>query len=112
MSAGQHDIIIEQGATFAFDIQVNDTDLTGYSARMKGRGNHPSATTVFSLSVGNGITISHQGNHSHLQIAMSASVTAAMAAPQCGVYDVEYENGGEVVRILEGSFYVTPEASR
>lgn len=112
MSAAQLDIVIEQGATYSIDIQVNDIDLTGYTARMKGRPSHPAATTTFSLTNGNGLTISHQGNHSHILVTMSATTTAALAAPQMGVYDIEYETGGVVTRVVEGSFFVTPEATR
>lgn len=110
--AAQYDIIIEQGATFTFDLQVNDIDLTAYSVRMKGRRSHSSTSTVFSLTESSGLTISHQGNHSHIQPLIAASVTATYEAPMNGVYDIEYESGGVVVRVLEGTFYVTPEATR
>lgn len=111
--AARYDITIEQGATFTFDVQVNDSDLTGYAARMQGRNTHAASTTVFSLATGgSGLVITHQGNHSHITVTMSASATAALTAPQSGVYDLEYESGGVVTRILEGSFYITPEVSR
>lgn len=111
--AARYDITIEQGATFTFDVQVNDTDITGYSARMQGRANHAATSTVFSLTTGGGgLVISHQGNHSHITVTISAATTASYTAPQSGVYDLEYESGGVVTRILEGSFYITPEVTR
>jgi len=114
--AGRYDITIEQGATFVFDVQVNNTNLaTGYTARMQGRTSHPATSTVFNLTTANGgIALTHQGNHSHITITMSAATTAAISAPMAGVYDIEYEqtSGTVVTRILEGSFYVTPEVTR
>lgn len=110
--AARYDIIIEQGATFTFDLQVNDTNITGYAVRMQGRSSHAATGTVFSLTGGAGLTISHQGNHSHILVTMSATSTAALAAPQMGVYDIEYESAGVVTRVLEGTFHVTPEATR
>lgn len=110
--AARYDITIEQGATFTFDVRVNDTDLTGYSAAMQLRANHAATSTVLSLTSGSGITISHQGNHSHLTIVVSAATTANLIAPQYGVYDLEYSSGGVVTRILEGTYYVTPEVTR
>ena len=110
--AARYDITIEQGATFTFDLQVNDTDLTGFTVRMQGRTSHAATTTVFSLTNASGITVSHQGNHSHIVPLISATATAAFTAPLAGVYDIEYESGGVVTRILEGSFYITPEVTR
>ncbi|MEY4093945.1 MAG: hypothetical protein RLZZ53_1144 [Acidobacteriota bacterium] len=110
--AARYDITIEQGATFTFDLQVNDTDLTGFTVRMQGRTSHAATSTVFSLTNASGITVSHQGNHSHIVPLISATATAAFTAPLAGVYDIEYESGGVVTRILEGSFYITPEVTR
>lgn len=112
--AANYDLTIEQGATLAFDLQVSDTDLTGFSARMQGRPNHPSSTVVFDWTTANGrLAISHQGNHSHIVLTVPATTTAAITAPQAGVYDLEYESpAGVVTRILQGSFYVTPEVTR
>lgn len=111
--AAHYDITIEQGATFVLDIQVNDIDLTGFVARMQGRANHSATSVVFEWTTANGaLAISHQGNHSHILITVSATATALLSAPQFGVYDMEYEYGGVVTRIIEGSFQVTPEVTR
>lgn len=110
--AARYDITIEQGATFTFDLQVNDTNLTGYTVRMQGRTSHAATSTVFSLTNASGITVTHSGNHSHIVPLISAATTAGFTAPLAGVYDIEYETGGVVTRILEGSFYITPEVTR
>jgi hypothetical protein len=114
--AGHYDINISQGATFTFDVQVNHTNLaTGYTARMKGRSHHANASAIFDWTTANGkIALTHQGSHSHITITVSAADTAALTAPMSGVYDIEYEqtSGTVVTRILEGSFYITPEVTR
>lgn len=114
--AARYDITIEQGATFTFNLQVQSINLTsGYTVRMQGRTSHAATATVFSLtSGGGGITLSHGGGHSHIVPLIAATVTAAFTAPLAGVYDIEYQETatGIVTRILEGTFYVTPEVTR
>jgi hypothetical protein len=110
--AARYDITIEQGATFTFDLQVNSIDLTSYTVRMQGRTSHAATTTVFSLTNASGITVTHTGGHSHIVPLISAATTAGFTAPLAGVYDIEYESAGVVTRILEGSFYITPEVTR
>lgn len=110
--AARYDITIEQGATFTFDLQVNSIDLTAYTVRMQGRTSHAATTTVFSLTNASGISVTHSGGHSHIIPLISAATTAGLTAPLAGVYDIEYESGGVVTRILEGSFYITPEVTR
>jgi len=114
--AARYDITIEQGATFTFDLEVQGINLTtGYTVRMQGRTSHAATTTVFSLTNASGITLTHSGSgHSHIIPAISATATAAISAPMAGVYDIEYQetSTGIVTRILEGTFYVTPEVTR
>jgi len=114
--AARYDITIEQGATFTFDLEVQGINLTtGYTVRMQGRTSHAATTTVFSLTNASGITLTHSGqSHSHIIPVISATATAAISAPMAGVYDIEYQetSTGIVTRILEGTFYVTPEVTR
>lgn len=113
--ASGYDIIIQQGATFTMGVQVNGVDLTtGYAVRMKGRASHAATAVTFSLTNGSGITLSVSGGNSTITPLIAASATANYTAPMAGVYDIEYENNstGVVTRILEGSFYVTPEVTR
>jgi len=111
--AARYDITIEQGATFTFDLEVQNINLTTYTVRMQGRTSHAAATTVFSLTNASGITVTHSGSgHSHIVPLISAATTAGFTAPLAGVYDIEYESAGVVTRILEGSFYITPEVTR
>lgn len=114
--AARYDITIEQGATFTFDLEVQNINLTtGYTVRMQGRTSHAATATVFSLTNASGITLTHSGSgHSHIIPVISATATAAISAPMAGVYDIEYQetSTGIVTRILEGTFYVTPEVTR
>jgi hypothetical protein len=110
--AANYDITIEQGATFTFSVTVTALNLTGYSARMQGRTTHASADKVINLTSGSGITIT-PATDSVILITMSAAVTAAIAAPSYGVYDLEIESGsGVVTRLLQGTYQVTPEVTR
>jgi len=110
--AANYDITIEQGATFTFTVTVTALNLTGYSARMQGRTTHASADKVINLTSGSGITIT-PATDSVIMITISAAITAAMAAPSYGVYDLEIESVSSVVtRLLQGTYQVTPEVTR
>jgi hypothetical protein len=111
--AANYDITIEQGATFAFSITVTGVNLSGYAAAMQGRTTHSATTTAFALTStpAAGLTIT-PGTNSVIAVALTATQTAALAAPSEGVYDLEYSIGGVVTRILEGTYRVTPEVTR
>lgn len=108
----QRDIIIESGSTFTLSVH-RDTNLTGYAFAMKGRPSHGSTTVVFELSSLDGdITTSVSGNHTDVTATIDAVTTAGFTAPQYGVYDLEATLSGVTTRIAEGTFYVTPNATR
>jgi hypothetical protein len=112
------DLIIQQGATFSFEEHITDVaHHAGYTARMKARGQHASTTTMFAIdSVTNPTEIAwvNHGAHGDIAVTLSATKTAGFAAPWTGVYDIELQETatGIVLRILEGSVYITPEATR
>jgi hypothetical protein len=112
------DIIIQQGATFSFEEHITDVaHNAGYTARMKARGQHASTSALFSFdSVTNPTVIAwvNHGAHGDIAVNIPATTTAAYAAPWTGVYDIELQDTatGIVLRILEGSVYITPEATR
>lgn len=109
----QRDIIIESGSTFTMTVH-RDANLTGYAFAMKGRQSHGATTPlVFDLSSLNGdIVISVSGNHTDVTVTIAASATAAFTAPQYGVYDLEATSLGVTTRIAEGTYYITPNATR
>lgn len=106
----------EQGTTFRrelvwLDESETPVNLSGYSARMQVRASHKTATTLIELSSGNGRLIIDP-TKGKIFMVLSATVTATFPAKQY-VYDLEIEsNDGEVLRLLEGSFTVSPEVTR
>tara|TARA_Y100001937_G_scaffold128622_1_gene206277 strand:- start:2731 stop:3096 length:366 start_codon:yes stop_codon:yes gene_type:complete len=113
---GGHRLTIEQGATMTLSVNYTVSDATvdlssGYVARMQGRSTHASSSTVFNLANGSGITLA--ASDPNIVITLTASETAALAAPQSGVYDLELEaTGGSTIRLLNGDFFVNPEVTR
>ena len=104
----------KQGATFsrALTYKINHVvvNLTSYTARMQVRPDHASENLILNLSVGSGLTI--DGEHGKITITITAGTTAAISAGTY-VYDLEIQsNNGEVTRLLEGKFIVTPEVTR
>lgn len=114
-------IIVQQGASFAFGFQVLDEvggecvarDLTGWTARMQVREDYASTSPLLSLDTqtGGGITITNA--EGRVSISASPAQTAGLPAPAALVYDVEgVRADGFVERWLEGVARVTPEVTR
>lgn len=112
---GQYNITINQGSTFRTvltwkDASDNPINLTNYTARMQGRKTVESATTVFNLTNGSGITLG--GAAGTITIEMSATTTAALS-PGSGVFDLELvSQSGDVTRLVEGSYTIKAEVTR
>lgn len=115
MTAAQHDIVIEQGATFTLNLlwkDANDTpiNLTGYTARMQVRHKFTDGTALVSFSTAAG-TITLGGSAG--TIAVSGLATLSNSLVRSGVYDLELENaGGVVTRLVEGKVTIKPEVTR
>lgn len=105
--AYRYDLRIDQGATFALDIEC-DIPLTGYTAAAQIRQSYSSASTlaVFSAIVNESAQT--------VELSLSAAGTAAIPAGiNAGVWDCEITApGGTVQRIVEGKVHVTPEVTR
>jgi hypothetical protein len=115
MPTEQRDIVINQGATFEATYHVDDVSHgVGFTVAAKFRGQHASTAAVLSLTGSPQITWTSHGNHGDAVIALTPTTTAALAAPFTGVYDVELTEtvSGYIRRVAEGTFYVTPEATR
>lgn len=114
MAAGSYSFLIEQGATFDLvltwkidDVLVN---LTGYAARLQARTDVHSASTIFSLTSGSGITLG--GALGTITIAQDATTTAALPDGTY-VYDLELQaSSGVVTRLVQGSVVISPEVTR
>ena len=115
MALVQQDVIIEQGATMQTLWEIQNKDLTtGYTFSAKFRSSHTATTASITLSSPTTLVVTREGSHTHVTANYSAALTAAISAPSNGVYDLEYTqtSTGVVTRAAEGSFYVTPEATR
>jgi hypothetical protein len=112
----QFNIDIKQGATFQLTITWKDSagtaiNLTNYTARAQARLTYDTAATIFSLTSSSGITLG--GAAGTIAILISATTTAALAAPWSGVWDLELvSSAGIVTRLLEGTATVSPEVTR
>ena len=106
-------IEIRQGRTETITFTYTGLDLTGFSARMKGKAAHNSASNVFSLTTGGGGLVLSPGTTSVLTATIPATTTAAMDAPLCGVFDVECFNTttGVVYNDVQGLFRVPMEVT-
>lgn len=108
----QRDIIIESGSTFTMLVHWTG-NVAGQSFAMKGRASHGSSTVVFDLSTLNGdIAAVHSGGETTITVTIAATATAAFTAPQYGVYDLEGTTAGVTTRFAEGTYYITPNATR
>jgi len=120
MSAGIHNIVVEQGATFnqtyTWKINSNPVNLASYTARMQVRGNGSGKSwiqdQVISLTsdVDGGIVLGDSAGT--IAVSISATTTTALL-PGKYFYDLELEsNDGTVTRLLKGTFTVSAEVTR
>lgn len=116
MPAAKHELRIEQGANFDVSITYYDSagsavNLTSYTARAKFRPTYDD-TPILTLTTENG-GIALGGTAGTITISVSGLDTASVSAPSKGVYDLELANpSGNVTRIMEGKYIVTPEATK
>tara|TARA_B100001939_G_scaffold331221_1_gene329032 strand:- start:260 stop:634 length:375 start_codon:yes stop_codon:yes gene_type:complete len=121
-TAGIHNLLCDQGATFRKTLTMFQSDgttvvdLTGYSARMKIK-DEVGGTLIKSLTsaTNDGLTIGGSAadvTNGEIDVLISASDTASFAAPQTAVYDLEIvSSGGIVDRVLQGKFIINPEVT-
>jgi len=108
--SGKYNIVAEQGATFNLNFRV-ETDgvpwnLTGYTFKMQVRRSTSATTTLINLT---SATMTSVG---HVSATVNATTMATVPAGRW-VYDIELtSSGGQVTRILEGRFIVTPEVTQ
>lgn len=107
MPAGNHNFVIEQGATFSltmtWKIDSNPVNLAGYTARLKAKPNlHRMAVLDWTTESGN-ITLG--GAAGTITFSMSAEETNTLRAGKY-VYDLELVSGTYVTRLLKGEITV------
>jgi len=116
MAAGSLDITIEQGATWnlvlTWKISGTPVNLTSYIARLQVRVDVDDTETVLSMTTDAGGGIVLGGALGTITLSRSATQTAAVASGEY-VYDLELQSsGGEVTRLVQGSFTVSAEVTR
>lgn len=114
--AGTYNIVCEQGATFRLMLtwrNPNGTpvNVTGYSAKMDVRQKASTGHTELSLSTAaGGITLG--GVDGTVLLTATATTTNALVSGVY-VYDLELTSaGGEVTRLVAGSFTVDEQVTR
>jgi hypothetical protein len=116
MPAGIYDMFCEQGATFKSTLSWQDesespVDLTGYLARMQVRPSVKSTDLVVELTTENSRIVLYPET-GRIELSLSAGLTETLPAKKC-VYDLELvAPSGEVTRLLQGAFTVSPEVTR
>ena len=109
--SGKYNIVAEQGATFNLNFRVETAgvpwDLTSYTFAMQVRRSTSSNTTLLNVT---SATMTSAG---HVSVSVPATTMNTVSAGRW-VYDIELTagTGGEVTRILEGRFIVTPQVTR
>lgn len=116
MSAGTHDILIEQGATFKQRIVWKNSlgvaiDLTGFTAKMQARKSYTAPDILVQLTTENGgITLG--GINGTIDLLLTATQTSALSFTS-GMYDIELISGtGEVTRLLAGEITLSKEVTK
>lgn len=116
MSAGIYNVTLEQGATFTRTITYNEpggspVDLTGFTAAMDLRASYNSEEAILTLTTENG-RIALGGVAGTITLTIDAEDMADLVGPADGVYDLELYTGGTVIRLLQGTWTISPEATR
>lgn len=113
-----YDIAVYQGASWDLFLTWSTGDplvpvnLTGWDAALQVRTEPGSDTVLLELSTGNG-RIALGGAAGTANLSVNAETTATLDS---GVYVYDLEmyagEGGQVVRLIMGSFSVDPEVTR
>ncbi len=116
MTAGTHNITIEQGAEFLLELTWNDEDgdpidITGWSAALMVRQNYADATPLVSISSATS-AITLGGTAGTIAIDIPAATTATLTSGVCG-YDLKMTDPtGKPLRLIQGSATISPAVTR
>ena len=116
MTAAIYNATIDQGATFELEVVYKNStgtpiNLTNYTAALQIRQNYYDTTALLTLtSPSNGIVIT--GATGTIDITMTSTQTGGLDEGFY-VYDLEISSsGGNVTRLIQGQFTVSPEVTR
>ena len=110
MLPGKYNITCPQGTTFmrTFTAKINRAlvNLTGYQTRMHVRPTYDGPLVIEATTA---LANARTGT---VSVMITAAQTSALKAGTY-VYDLELEApNGEVIRLIEGRFVITPEVTR
>ena len=113
INPARYNITAYQGATYGLNmtwaIGGTAVNLTNYTAAMQVRQNPNSTATVLNLASGSGITLG--GTAGTILVNVPAN-TMGSATPGSYVYDLELNSGGQVTRLIQGSFAIQAEVTK
>ena len=102
-------LVCDQAATFNFQFQIkNDNtpwDLTNYTVEMTVRPFVGATTSILFATTQNGL-IAVDGPNGRVTVTVPATTTTNFV-PNRYVYDLIFDSGTVVTRVLEGQFTVT-----
>lgn len=120
MAAANYNLEINQGETYTKNfVWANSSgtpyDLTGWTARIQGRASLSSSSTTFDSGGGSpttGLSVVITAALGKTAVTMTPTCTSAI--PCDGVYSIELTKTatGEVKRLVEGSYTLSPEVNR
>jgi hypothetical protein len=107
--SAKYNLVCEQATTFNFQFQIKEDEtpwnLTNYSVEMTVRPFMGATSTTVVASTDNGY-ISLDPTQGRVTVTIPYTVTENFN-PSRQVYDLIFDSGTEVTRILEGTFVVT-----
>jgi len=107
--SAKYNLVCEQATTFNFQFQIKEDEtpwnLTNYSVEMTVRPFMGATSTTVVASTDNGY-ISLDPTQGRVTVTIPYTVTEDFN-PSRQVYDLIFDSGTEVTRILEGTFVVT-----
>lgn len=112
MATLTQDLVIQQGATFEFTVQISGgpADLTGFTAAMHIRDSKlDGAALLLDLSTGDGLTLDTALRR--ILIEIPDMVTGALDWMHPAVYDLEMEGDGNTWRLMEGIVRLSREVT-
>jgi len=113
--AGVHRISVERGTTFSRVLtwKIDDVlvDLTGYTAKMEVRKGEDADVIVTLTTADSSIVLG--GALGTITLSMSDTVTSALPRDLTAEYALELTSGGgEVTRLIDGSFVTDQEITK
>ena len=107
MQPGVFNLTIPQGTDQTFPFTIAGYDLRTYTAKLQARTSYGASSAIVSLTNGSGIT---HGNGSFSWTFTNAQTNTFPLGQW--VYDFEItSSGGEVTRLIQGKFLVTPQVT-